>query len=428
MDKREYREQLVSKIEPLMLKGESAGDISRHLKIGIDYTRQLMAIIAAKEAGVPEEKIIGSEEIPKKEIILTTEQEEIILHAWNVDKIDSLKEIVQRVFGSDFDGRTNEAKAIKKFLATRQLKARPSQIPVTKMSKIVFDDTQQEFIKNHSTLLSPLEIAQSLFGNPLMTPLSAEARAVREHMKAFLPPENFRTGKVSSEHKEVTGEYRPPKSIHELIKRVNSYVSEELNFEKLNPRQKHNLNCLMHYLHVHRFQMMMNEFVDERDRDMMESSFIRWLYDKGDLTEEEIDLYINWVLDVVNHSKMYRELNKLILFRDNVMDTHGTMSKPLVDQINKLYEEIDSSQKRQKAAQNDLSGKRRDRVENAGKNNQSVVQLVEGFKDHKKRQLIVQFAESRKKVVGNEIERLTTMDDLKFELFGATKEEILHGL
>lgn len=428
----EYKSKLVEQISEELKKDSSfnATDICKKFKLGSDYSKELFTIVKAIEAGTYQEEIstVSNLATLRPQIVLTSDQEAIILHAWNVDKVETIKEITHRVFGSDFDGRTNEAKAIKRFLAGRQLRARGThESPPSKTSKIAFTDTQLEFIRNHSTLLSPLEITQSLFSNPNLTALSAEARAIRAYLEE-VSPETIKVTKSASEHRDVTDLYRPPKTMNELINRINEYIAEKFDIAKLNPRQKHNLNCLIHYLKVHRFQMVMNEFVDERDREMMESSFIRWLYDKGDLTEEEIDLYINWVLDIVNHSKMYRELNKLIAFRDSVMEEKKVMSKPLVDQINKLYEEIDANQKRQKTAQNDLSGKRRDRVANAGNHKQSVVQLIEAFKDHKKRELILQFAESRKKTVKNEMDRLDTMDDLKFELFGATKEELLHGL
>lgn len=428
----EYKEKLIKQIRIHKNDGWSVSDVARKLKIGTEYSKQLFALIESEDNKKAFSIDDLEDHVPvapesKKEIVLDDEQKDIILHAWNEDKIDSLKEITQRVFGSDYDGRTNEAKAIKAFLATRECKTRATNNPVSKTEKIILTDDQKEFIRNHSLQLSPLEITQSLFSNPQITPLSAEARSVRNFMQNELPPTSLKV-KVSSDFREVTKEYKPPRNVPDAIRRINAYVFEKLDPEKLNPRQKHNTNALMHYLNVHRFQMIMNEFADERDQELMESSMIRWLYDKGDLSEEEVDLYINWGLDMVHHIQMNRELQQLKVVRDQSLDDKGTPPKALVDQMNKLLEALDSNQKRQKAAQNDLSGKRRDRVESSGKNNQSVVQLIEGFKDHAKRKLIEQFAESRKKVVGNEIDRLTTMDDLKFELFGCTKEELLQGL
>jgi hypothetical protein len=420
----EYKVKLIEQIKPLLETGHTSNEIAAQLKIGTQYAKELVELIISNNGVI----ILPPVEPPKPSVVLTQDQEEIILHAWNVDKVETIKELTQRVFGGDYDGRTNEARAIKRFLASRQLKARGThEYGPKKKDSFALSVTQTEFIRNHANLLSPIEIAQSLFSNPNLSPLSTEARAVRSYMEDITPG-IVKEAKTASYLRDVTEVYRSPKTINETVNRVNAYVGDKLEVSKLTPRQKQNLQCLMYYLSVHRFQMAMNEFVDERDREMMESSFIRWLYDKGDLTEEEVDLYINWVLDVVNHQKMYRELNKLILFRDNALEEKGVISKPLVDQINKLYEEIDANQKRQKTAQNDLSGKRRDRVESAGRNNQSVVQLIECFKDHKKRQLMIDFAESRKKAVKTEMDRLDTMDELKFELFGATKEELLHGL
>jgi len=416
-------------------EGATTSKVIKQFGFGSEYASELITRALAEEAGIEREKILTLDEMKRametsdesdKDIVLTDEQKERILQAWNVEKIDSLKELTQLIFGKDFDGRSKQAKALKEFLSSRQLQARSTHFDQKQTRKIVLSLDQREFIKNHISQLTPLEITQSLFSDPHIQPLSAEARAVRYFIDNVLPPSSFRV-KVRSDFKEVTVGYTPPRTMEEAIRRINAFVFEKLDISKINPRQKANTQGLMHYVNVHRFQMIMNEFIDQRDRDLMESSFVRFVYDKGDLSEEEVDLYINWCLDIVHHTQLIRELNQLKVIRDQSLDDKGTPPKALVDQMNKILEAIDQNQKRQKSAQNDLSGKRKDRV-NGNHGTANVAQLIEGFKDHRKRKLLIQFAESRKKLVAEEIDNLSSMDDVRFEFFGSDKDELMNGL
>ena len=59
---------------------------------------------------------------------LTEEQKQKILDAWNnASKTSppSLKDLVVAALGSEFDGRSLEAKSVKSFLASRDIKAKP---------------------------------------------------------------------------------------------------------------------------------------------------------------------------------------------------------------------------------------------------------------------------------------------------------------
>jgi hypothetical protein len=58
-------------------------------------------------------------------------------------------------------------------------------------------------------------------------------------------------------------------------------------------------------------------------------------------------------------------------------------------------------------------------------NNESVLKLVEAFREEASRNRILQVVEARKKEVDEEITRLESIDDLKFQLWGASRLEVL---
>lgn len=359
---------------------------------------------------------------PSKYIELTPEQKTQILEMWNSGK-DALKDLVSTVFGPEYDGRSKQAFAVKKFLSERQLKARPAQ----EYNSKTFDlsEVQKDFIRGNADTMRPMELLKTLFPdmeNPSIA--SKEGRAIVDFYKSL--EINYKIDKIKFDTNE---KWTPPKQYSHAISRIHNYCSSEkkMDINNLSSKERIQLDSLIRYMNVFRFSYMMNEYKDLRDRDLMESSFIRFTHDKTNLTEEEVDLYMNWCVDIVNFTRIQREIGELTELRDRYMENETKFPQALVDQINKLHEAQDSNQKRQKIAQNDLSGKRKDRLEALGNQNVSVLQLIDNFKEYQKRKLLVDFAEARKKDLETEVQRIDSMDDLKIRIFGITRDEILNG-
>ena len=59
-------------------------------------------------------------------------------------------------------------------------------------------------------------------------------------------------------------------------------------------------------MHTFRFNHQINNYETQNDRDLFESSFIRYTYDKPDLTQEEVDQYIVLSSEVVISANIQR--------------------------------------------------------------------------------------------------------------------------
>jgi hypothetical protein len=57
----------------------------------------------------------------------------------------------------------------------------------------------------------------------------------------------------------------------------------------------------------------------------------------------------------------------------------------------------------------------------------SILNLVELWKDEESRHKMIKIAELRKKNVSKEIERLTSMEEIKSRIMGISEEEVLNG-
>jgi hypothetical protein len=71
--------------------------------------------------------------------------------------------------------------------------------------------------------------------------------------------------------------------------------------------------------------------------------------------------------------------------------------------------------------------KRSERLSKQVKENASILNLVEMWKQEESRQKLLKIAELRKNSIKKEIERLGTMDELKARILGISEDDILNG-
>lgn len=358
---------------------------------------------------------------------LTKEQKEIIFKRWkdNSQSPPALKELVELCFGPNVDGRNKISKLIKEYCATFAYRPASSFTYVKK--EIPLTAEQKEYIANNCGQLKSYEMARVLFNNKSLGSLNAETKAVDAYKKSL--PNVILYDDTSDEIKD-NEEYFPPRNLPQAAARVNKYVLHGINQEDIEKNQKtiKNLNCLIKYCHIQRFKMMINRFVDKNSKELFEGSYVRYLWDKGDeVTEEELDLYINLCCDIVNYTKSQSELEHLIDMRDKCAeDSDGKrLSLSIVQAISDIRKEMDDNHKRQQRTIETLQGKRNERVTTKSKENASIIQLIDFWRNHENRQQIMRLAEARKNKIKDEIDRLATLDELKCEIFGITPEEVL---
>ena len=154
-------------------------------------------------------------------------------------------------------------------LATRQLRARASDEYQAK-GLLELTKDQEEIIDNNLSSMKAVEIAKVMYRNEQLTNLSQETRTVAEYIK------NNSGGMEPYERPEnvPTDEYKPPKTIPEMMARVNKYVLNGIDTEKLSPKIKKDLKSLIGYLHTFRFNHQINSLAATTDRELFESRFV----------------------------------------------------------------------------------------------------------------------------------------------------------
>lgn len=360
------------------------------------------------------------------EISLSDNQRKIIMDMWNDAKKNnknppSLPELASAAFQRTIEPRSVEMNAVKKFISTQKA----TSAPQVKKPPYELSPEQKAYIDNNAFTMSAYEISRILFKNPNISNLSSEARAVTQYHKEITAGKSLNG--INAEE-----DYSPPTRLNQVVARIRKYIPlTEMNSEQLSAREKQNCSALMAYLHTLRFVRQIQSFVDELDRDLFESQFIRCCFDKSDLTPEEVDQYIIYSNEVVISKNILESINKLQRELDDILDSEDSdgrkLSVPLVDAIKTMRDEYNQSVKRQQDLLKDLKVKRSERLSKQGKDKISITDLVQAWKDQEFREKTIHLAKKRQEVLKTEVKNLSDMDELKARIFGLSENEVLNG-
>ena len=351
---------------------------------------------------------------------LTKEQQDQILEAWNkdADNPPPLLEIIQLAFpDKNVDGRSKEGRMVKAFLSSHDLKARGAHEYQHKEA-IELSKDHVEFIHNHYPDMAPLQIAKVIFDNEELGPLNQETRVVAEYVKDNIDQEMV--------HEEISTAYKAPTTFNLMMGRVNKYIAEPYDKEKLTNIQKKEITAALGYLGTYRFGHQVNRYGLQGDRDLFESTFVRYIYDKPDLAQEEVDQFILLSAEVVIASNIQDRVERLNRLLDDVSDdTDGRrISMALVESINTAQTEYNQSVNRQQKLLSDLKEKRSDKLKKQISENASILNLVELWKEEESRNKMIELAMLRKEAVKEEQKKLSSMDEVKAKILGLTTDEL----
>ena len=111
---------------------------------------------------------------------------------------------------------------------------------------------------------------------------------------------------------------------------------------------------------------------------------------------------------------------------DEVADGDQRIAMSLVEAINTAQNEYHQSVNRQQKLLESLKEKRSDRLKNQLKENASILNLVEMWKDEESRVKMLKLAELRKQSIKDEVENLSGMDEIKARIMGISEDEVLN--
>lgn len=358
---------------------------------------------------------------------LNDTQKAFIIANW--DKL-TLKELTQQVFNDPkLHGGGVEGQAIRAFLVERMgeenVKKNLKTTKYVSSADLELTEEQKIFIENNTGSMRPLEIARTIFNDMTLTPLNKETLAVVKYYKQVAP------GKILPEE-DASGEYQPITSISRLVVRVNKYLQKNsdplkkyLDPDNLKQAEIRNLNALWSYMRNYRFIYQITQYQTELDRELFESSFIEFLYNKPDCLEEDVHNYISLCAEIVAISQIERLIQLLNEQYHNILSGNSDEKMSVT-----LAETIDKQRARQKDAKDRYEKLMKMLVEDRSKRVEqkmggaTLYNMVNLWKQEETRKKIIDRADDINRDIDKEVERLSNLDALKAEIYGLDENSI----
>lgn len=375
-----------------------------------------------------------------KIIELTPEQKKIVDD--NFDLVQgNLNTLTQLAFGNnELDGRSTEGRSVKAYLIG--LKKTPiTDLNAPKKGKVELTGEQQTTIRSLLDNPSPppvKEIVKLLFPDlKSLSPLCAEYRAVYGYVKSIQEEETD-----IWDEPVANRQYKPPVGFVGLIGRVNHAVSNPVDHTKamydvnrMKPVDEKNLRALVGYLKTPRFIYQASQYTKFVDRELFETSFIRYVHDKSaDLTQSELDLYLIVAAKTVQASRLDRNIEK---FEDRIDssfegddDEKGTKSKlsmSLVEASNNLRDKLIKTEGQIADITKSLDGERFKRLKDRDSRNSTILNLFAEVIQEDTRNHILSFGVAEKNEDVNEVKRLKNMPAVLGLIAGMSEDEMGKG-
>tara|TARA_B100000900_G_scaffold412159_1_gene433366 strand:+ start:1074 stop:2135 length:1062 start_codon:yes stop_codon:yes gene_type:complete len=334
-------------------------------------------------------------------------------------KNPDLRHITQIVFEDDsLDGRSKEGRAVRAFLINNNLEFNTTT--PQRVEEIDLTTEQREFLMsdNIERGMNALEATRLAFRDREIQPLSQQHRMVMEFLRSYRP-------EIVDDNDMITSDkWTPPKSLSRAIKKVNDWAGQTFDEISIQTKQKKMCERLLFYLKSPRFVHFINQYSTIADRDLFESEFVRTVWDKPDLTNDELNLYITVCTNYVRQKHIQQRIDRL---NNMLNDTENErdITLRLTELIKATSDELNQCEKRIESLTKDLNGSRQARLKARGEQNGSIAALVEAFQEKEERDRMIMMAEMQNKLIEEEADRLESMDDYKARILGISKKEIL---
>jgi hypothetical protein len=333
-------------------------------------------------------------------------------------EISDLILLTRAVFNDDsLDGRTKEGRAVRQFLVQEKLDF--STTKKEKKEKIQFSEEQEEFIINHARDGgSAYDIAKILFPEVNISNLSKEVIDVAEYIR------NTDISLLRDSEAGLVKEYFAPKTRTKMVKKINLYCHEEINEEKMTREYMDNADNCIKFLGAPRFIQVINTYSAMDDRNLFEAEYIRSVWDKPDLTSDELNLYINVCMDYIHLKNISKAIDKLNRMFEECEDQRD-MTVRLAELLKTKSEEYNQCEKRQEALIARLNGDRKERIKNKHKDNASIISLVKLFQNEEDRKRMVDIANKQNLLVLDEANNIENMGAWKARVLGISKNDAI---
>jgi hypothetical protein len=358
--------------------------------------------------------------------LLTNDQKLLILKKWdaNPNSPPSIEELCEIACpGQKLDGRSKIGREIKKYLSERDLKPL-TKTEYTPKGLLKLTDEEKEFVKNNPNMKGA-EIACALWNKSFFANNSQEVKTILAYQ---IELENNTGFKKSIEDDEPIETFRPPKTLDHACARINRHVDgANFDLKKLTPTQKKQCLMLISYMHSFRFCHHLNLIDNMDDRKLFENTFVKYIYNKSDLSQEDLDQYLALANEAVAESSIKRSITRLEKEQERNLEETGRLQMNIVDAIKVGRDEFNACRKRQDSLYKALEIERSKRLNERVGPQFTLLNIVEEMKNEERRKKIIAEAEKRNDKLKGEIQRLSELDEMIARIYGIDEDLVING-
>jgi len=363
-----------------------------------------------------------------EDIHVLTEQDKLdLLKMWddNSQNPPSIEELCEKIrHGQKLDGRSKLGRSIKKYISSLNLPPPTTKTEYKGKGLLPLTDEQKEYIANNPNMKAS-EIACVLFEKNFLPALSQEVRTVLAFQKEL---ENQGIYQKEIEDDADIKEYRPPKTLEHACARINKNIDgANYDSKKLTPTQKRQCMMLISYLHSFRFSHHFNLINESNDRKLFENTFVKYIYNKNDLSQEDLDQYLALANEAVAESSIKRTILMLEKEQEKSVQETGRIQMNLVDAIKTSRDEYNACRKRQNDLYKALEIERSKRLNERVGPQFTLLNIIEAMKNEERRKAIILEAEKRNEKLKEEVNRLSGLDSIICEIYGTESDLIING-
>ncbi len=364
---------------------------------------------------------VAQVEVPPVQKILnelTPEQERFIVRLAS-EGVDIMK-ITREVFNNNsLNGRTAEGKAVRAILLKNGIDDYRQTIYVPQNGEIELTEEDKNLImRTYKSERSALTMAKMLWPDRNIVQAQKEVLVIQEFVRS-VDKKGF---SVNYNHDT----YNPPLGFKNTLRLVNVQSNLDLEDDKLSSSQKRGIEKLMLYLKSPRYLMMIRQYVVEAERDLFEAEFVRCTWDKPDLTQDELNLFINLCQEYINQFRINETQNRLQNQLNSIVDNNDDSKKIQLSLVEALKDQADQHHKqqdRQRKLSEQLNGLRKDRIDKKTGGNKSLASLIEAFQEEENRKEFARLTQIYEKELTEEVKRLGGLEDFQARIFGVQESD-----
>lgn len=374
-----------------------------------------------------ESEVLSKEEIQKAI--------DIMLDHSDLENPPNLNDVTRQVTNDpNKTGRNKEGREIKRLYEQFDFKVRKAH--EYQKRKHPLSENKQKAVDNNLNRFKgkPLQLVRFVFENESLTNLSKEYLAVQEYVNEVhkTPLKGSDRKSVDTSDWDETEFYEPPTTPLMALRQLRKYVPScpiiEDDLKK--SRIEYSMSKLRDYLQDRHFLHKVNTpSLSNSDRDLLLSTFIKQVYDKPDLTEEEREQYLSVCTETVYSNGLMSQIN---LFNERINsiqeDGEGNFRMGYVEMNKTLQDSYDKAQKRIKELIKGLTQTRAKKLENKREEIMSLTQLVVFTMEEKTRKRLAAVAQARREELKKGYKKMNDCDALIAEVWGGgSEDEILNG-